>query len=401
MFFKLFVIVLVNIPILSYLFESFLHGKDVQENLTSSFGLLLIAIYSFQSLIILSLVCRKIDIKQSFVLINLLLILAFIGIFNSNSAFYTCIVLIKYINLILFSMWLTYQSISKIKLFITYGYYGSFWGFVLFAILHYYLSAGDFLFTLAQIQLPAFFLLYLFTYSTCKFDARVKVYYHITAISYLIILILGGFKAFELEQFRFQYLPIALFMVIIFLMLPINILISVAVIFTANLIYNTADFVEILLYRLGSFEERLAILHVMAIDSFYFMVPQGLGASDKLFDINSFTEYASSERRLYPPHSGFASMLYDCSVFFFLFVTLFYINLFRAIKVNISEHKSINYLGITRIPFLLIFVVIYFFENIFYLKYTVAGATFSDDSLFIFVSMCIFYYKIKIIGRAF
>ena len=394
--FKLFVVVLVNIPLLSYLFESFLHGKDDQENLTLSFGVLLIAIYLIQLLMIMSLMWRRINIKQSYLLFILLFILAFVGLFNSNSVFYTCIVFLKYMALILFSIWLSYESLHKMKLIIIYGYYGSFLGFALFSVLHFYISDGDFLFTLAQIQLPTFFVLFLFAYTIYNYDSKKNSYFYLTAFVYLAILLLGGFRALDLEQFRFQYLPIVLFLIIAFLLLPKNTLIIALVILIGNLMYNTVEFVDILLYRIGSFEERMVILYVMAVESFYFLVPQGLGASDKLFNISSLTVYALSERGLYTPHSGFASMLFDSSVFFFIFIIIFYINLFKRMKVDAHMIESANYLSKSRIPFLTIFIFLYFFENIFYLKYTIAGATFSDDSLYIFIAMIFFYLKNKL-----
>ncbi len=247
--FKLFVVLLVNIPLLSYLFESFLHGKDGQENLTFSFGILLIIIYIFQTIMIMSLVWKKIYIKHLYVLFIFLLALAFIGIINSNSVFYTCIVFLKYISLVLFSLWLSCESINKIRIFIIYGYFGSFLGFASFAVLHFYLSEGDFLFTLAQIQLPAFLLLFLFTNTICTFESRRKIFFYSAAILYILIICLGASRALDLEQFRFQYLPIALFMIINILLLPKNILAIVLVILLGNLIFNTVDIVEILLYR--------------------------------------------------------------------------------------------------------------------------------------------------------
>lgn len=383
----------VNIPLFSYLTESFFGGKDANENITTAFGIILLLIYSFQLLLIILFTWRKVNIKQAYSLLFLLLLLALIGIFNSNSIIYTIICFLQYLSVILFSIWLAGEPADKIKSLIIYSFYSCFLGFVLFSVLHFYLSNGDFLFTLAQIQLPAFFLLFLCTNNILSIDRKNKLLLYLTVIIYLLILFLGAFRATDLQQYRLQFLPVGLFLMIVTLLLPKYFFIIFLGILIFNLVYNNQDILEILLFRLGSFEERVSIIQVMANESFYFIIPQGLGSSNRLFDINSLTIHSESTRSLFPPHSGFAAMLYDSSIIFFIFVFIFYFNLIKRIKHQNLTLNTQDFFIKSRIPFWSIFILIYLFENIFYLKFSITGATFSDDFLYVFILIIFFQYK--------
>ena len=390
---KLSVASVVNIPLFSYLTESFLGGKDANENITTAFGIILLLIYSYQLSLIILFTWQKVNIKQTYSLLFLILLLALIGILNSNSIIYAIISFLQYLSIILFSIWLAGEHVDKIKQLIIYSFYSCFLGFVLFSVLHFYLSNGDFLFTLAQIQLPAFFLLFLCAYNILSIDRKNKLLLYLTVLIYLLILLLGALRATDLQQYRLQFLPVGLFLLIVILLLPKYFFIIFLGMLIFNVIYNNEDILEILLFRLGSFEERVSIFQVMANESFYFIVPQGLGSSNKLFDINSLTIHSESTRSLFPPHSGFAAMLYDASITFFIFVFIFYFNLFKKIKnQNLIVNKH-DFFKISRIPFWWIIILTYLFENLFYLKFSITGATFSDDFLYVFILIIFFEYK--------
>ncbi len=392
---KVIVSLIVNIPLLTFLCESFFSGKDADENLTISFGIILFSIYLIQFFLIVLLTWGRINIKRAYPLFILLLFLSFLGIINSNSVFYSIIVYLQYVSVILFTIWLAKEPVQSLKSIVVCGYFASFAGFVSFAVLHFFISNGDFLFTLAQIQLPVYCLLFLFAFKILTVDRSNKFLFYISALAYLLILVLGALRATDLQQLRYQFLPIALFFIILFLLLPKFLRNIILLFLFINALYHYDDAVDIILYRLTSFEERLSIFYLMALDSFYFLVPQGLGASNQLFDINRLTLYAGSTRSLYPPHSGFAAMLFDSSIVFFIFVFIFFYNLFKTIKIRPETKKIIEYFKDSKIPYLTIIIITYLFENIFYLKFSITGATFADDSLYLLIVIYFFYRKAK------
>jgi hypothetical protein len=208
---------------------------------------------------------------------------------------------------------------------------------------HYVFLDGDYLFTLTTIQLPCVVL--------SVIGLRVLGGLSTSVVFWLIVysaqLAFGAYSALQAGAMRVQFTPVGVTVILIAIYLISKILKNAkhVIWFTLSallgfLLYVGASsdswLTEVFAPRVGSAVERQAIFYTMARDSFYFLVPQGLGASLQYFNISTYVGDLLSERVIYPPHSGVAVLLYD-------FGAVFFLGVFGAILAQICYHA--NYKG--------------------------------------------------------
>ena len=308
------------------------------------------------------------------------------------------LVAINTLTYLLLIQYLISQKLIVLQQIVYSGVTYSIIGIVVFASLHYLVSGGDFLFTLCQIQLPFILLICLLVLKTVKLTRLQSIYLVFLLLIFFYVLYLGGKRADLLNQFRFQLLPIAQTVLIVFLFLPrlLKYFLFIPIIYASFTHYTYL--VGVAAYRLGSFDERISIVKAMALESGNFFLPRGLGSTFKQYDISSLTEYSQSTRSLYPPHSGMAVILAEYSIFGIIVITLFIINHVTR-RLRYEKHNvPVNLHGVRAKHgaggLILILLTVWLVENLFYLKAVITGATFSDDFLFLCLASLIYLVKI-------
>ena len=386
--------ILANMPLFSYLMESFIGGKDKNEELTFYFGIILLFVYFLQFIFvsIISIINNSRIHSFGYLIFFILVPIALIGVINSHQVSYTLLIFIQVLTLVIYCNFINDFELPIIKKIIITYYEASVIGFVFFALLHYFISKGDYLFTLAQIQMPIFYLLYLITVELKVELNEEKKSSYLIFLLYLIIVYLGYSRSVDLAQFRVQFLPIGLFVLINILLLPNNIIKFLFPIFILGSFLMYDEVIELTSNRAGSFSERVSIFIKMAIDSSYFLVPQGLGSNNQLFDINELENVSQSSRVLYPPHSGIAAILYDFSIVpFLLLIGAVFIYKFSCLMFAVKTCNVKTFFS----KLFTVTILTVIIENIFYLKSVTVGATFSDDFIYPLSSIIILYIKIN------
>ncbi len=355
-----YIIFFVNLPLFSYLCESYFEGKDANEHYTFACSLVLLCLYVLQFLLV---------------------------------------VLIQYLTLFLLLNQFSFYSLKDLQNILFVSLISMILGFCFFALMHSVVSNGDYLFTLAQIQIPVFVFSYITIRKTSVMTQKQLFLLNLCFAFYLAILFLGWQKALLLQQYRIQFLPVGLTSIIILLYLPrkIKYLFFPPLMCIPVLYYDS--FVDILAYRLGSFSERVTIFYKMASESSYFLIAQGLGSSWKQYDLSALEYISSSERKLFPPHSGIAVILVEFSIPVILLIAALTISqITKSIQVQrvvLSNDKNFLRAQKHSVPALGILFVLWFFENTFYLKAVISGSTFSDDFLFLTLLLFVFLVRLK------
>lgn len=394
-----YIIFFVNLPLFSYLCESYFEGKDANEQYTFAFSLLLLFLYALQFLLVLTFK-KNLQIKGNYVYIFLVLIfLCFIGIGLSDTPVVPLLVLLQYLTLFLLLNQFLFYSLKDLQNILFVSLISMILGFCFFAIMHSVVSNGDYLFTLAQIQIPVIVFSYITIRKTVVMTEKQLFLLYLCLTFYLAILFLGSEKALLLQQYRIQFLPVGLTSIIIFLYLPrkIKYLVFPPLMCIPVLYYDSV--VGILAYRLGSFSERVSLFYKMASESSYFLIAKGLGSSLKQYDLSTLEYISGSERKLFPPHSGIAVILVEFSIPVILLIAALTISqITKSIQVQrVDLSNDENFLRVQKhsVPALGILFVLWFFENTFYLKAVISGATFSDDFLFLTLLLFVFLVRLK------
>lgn len=400
---KIVLFIFVNLPIFSYLTQSFFDGKDVNGAYTFQFSILLYLLY-FMQFLILFYTTRNNFYRGNLAYLYFLLAFTFcLGIIFAEMKQVPLLMAINTSTYLLLFQYLFSKKLIVLQEIVYSGLKYSIIGTVLFASVHYFASSGDFLFTLCQIQLPFIILIYLLLLKTMTLTRLQSIYLALLLLIFFYVLYLGGKRADLLNQFRLQFLPIAQTVLIVFLFSPrvIKYLVFIPIIYAS--FTNYTYLVGIAAYRLGSFDERISIIKAMALEGGNFFLPLGLGSTFKQYDISSLTEYSQSTRSLYPPHSGMAVILAEYSIFGIIVIALFIINYVTRHLRYEKDNLPVNLHGVRAKhgagALILILLTVWFMENLFYLKAVITGATFSDDFLFLFLASLIYLVKIRFSER--
>ena len=264
------------------------------------------------------------------------------------------------------------------------------------------------MFGLVQIQLP---LLILSSYYLFFIQKNKSLIYFFMSF---LIFATNYYLAVESAFFRIQYLPIGMIL-IVFLVIILNYFVKNALIFWLSMIFivlvfsvNLAFLNDTFLFenRLISFLERMNIFITMLYDSYFFIIPQGLGGVNRIFDISSL---GLGSRGTYPSHSGIGSMLYESSLYllFIIYYLLFH-KVEKVLKTSLSKisvdnenikkyisTKPLNY-HYRSLLFIILFWVIH---NVFYLKGVVGPSYFSDDGIIIYMLLFLIMKEVYFIKK--
>jgi len=254
----------------------------------------------------------------------------------------------------------------------------------------------------------------IFTFQKKKISSSSLIYIYL----FIYILFLNYILAKESDFFRIQYLPVGMTAMLLIAFLSIStfrtktkiFLITIIVLSTIVINFHYLDQTFKLGDRLVSFKERLSIFTLMFRASFDFLIPQGLGSSLRNYDISVFDiGYTEAGRRLYPPHSGLASVLYENSIYVFTYIAFKILSIVKSeikqklvgakmpslvehngkiLKSNILYKKRDKY-------FLIMLLVIFtwFIHNLLYLKGIVTPDYFTDDGVIIYSLIFILSYE--------
>ncbi|NBW64804.1 hypothetical protein EBR44_03425 [bacterium] len=218
------------------------------------------------------------------------------------------------------------------------------------------------------------------------------------------------------ELIRLQYLPLGLSVMILMGFALGVVLRSTAArvaIATMGLTLFTVYFslisdIFVFESRLGSFTERIYLLGMMWRESFYSLVPQGFGASFRIYDLGSYN-LNLGYRVLYPPHSGIAVLFYEYSAIGLMICGYFAWQIIRGALTSSLEKETAARMVSGESPLrmrgcdsrlarhlLILLGVFWLLQNIFYLKGVITADNFSDDGILIFASIALILYRLII-----
>ena len=222
---------------------------------------------------------------------------------------------------------------------------------------------------------------------------------------------------------RLQYLPLGLSLLILSGFAVGALLrnawvrgISLASIVMVSIVYfDTISNAFVFESRLGSYTERVYMFVAMASESFYFLVPQGLGASFHIYDLGRYN-LNLGYRVLYPPHSAIAVLLYEYSFVGLLAIAYLAWSLLRRAIRSVPEgqtpdervrsqdslQESLRFRMYDRplAKFLIaLLCFVWLFQNVFYLKGVITADNFSDDGILIYFLTFVILYRLTLIER--
>ena len=391
--YKFFILGISQLSFLSYLISSYFeHNFDNPVRL--SLKLLFLVFWFFLYIYSFNLI-KSFKIRIYYYNILLLsLLLTALGIFigqRPHDSLYVFILLFTYLHILI------YLSAQKISYNIDLLRKIILCSVILYVFSNYlnlYLN-GNSLYTLGMIQFP---LLFLGSLVITIFDKRSRFFLLLALLIFICVVLHGALIEIENNSLRIQFLPAAMtFMIaIVFLLITLKlskniyfwiVFLSFLVIF---LYYSEIAYFFHFENRFTSFMERFYIFLFMLQESFWFIVPQGFGASLKQFNLSNLSFIG--DRFLYPPHSGIAVILYEFSVFgaIYLFIMI------NKILVISSSHDDIlpksNYSEFTfnKLKFLNLFIIfIWIIHNLLYLKGVINADYFSDDGIIIYMLILI------------
>lgn len=399
-----FIVILTQISFLSNLVSSFVQhnfGDDLELITKTPFLLLWFILYLVSFNYIKGLRISR----QYYSILVVVLFLTTLGIIvgqKPHNSLYTYFQLFTYLHIFLY---LSTQSNNSNILLLGKIILYSVLIYIIFNFINIYRSGNSF-YTIGMIQLPLWIFAALVIFSFNK-----KMGFHFLILICFLIYVIYQSAIFEVEidSVRLQYLPLGLSVMIILgiflIWLNLSTTFYLSVFFTLVIIFVVYFEYFSLLFlfenRERSFLERIHIFLFMMRDSFWFLLPQGLGSSLQQYDLSNFNFIGG--RALYPPHSGVAVILYDFSIFGVLFLIYVISKIFKAtINESVSPHtlniKSLSkgsLLGshVENSPFslnqlkllLLLVITMWLIQNIFYLKGVVTADYFSDDGIIIYM----------------
>lgn len=276
---------------------------------------------------------------------------------------------------------------------------------------------GNTLLQLGLIQIP----LWLFGTLIVSFDrGKNRLLVALMAAFYLLLYldVLAGHG--DPELIRLQYLPLGLSaMILMGFALGVvlrstaaRVAIAVIGLTLFTVYFSLISDVFVFESRLGSFTERIYLLGTMWRESFYSLVPQGFGASFRIYDLGAYN-LNLGYRVLYPPHSGIAVLFYEYSALGLMICGYFAWQVIRGALVTSVNRDSATPEATTaraggskrrmsgcepRLArhLLILLGVFWLLQNIFYLKGVITADNFSDDGLLIFASIALILYRLII-----
>jgi hypothetical protein len=256
-----------------------------------------------------------------------------------------------------------------------------------------------------MIQFPLFLFGFLVVYI---FNKKLSLSLLPVLFIYILTVAHGIMIEVDNNSLRLQFISLgmaAIILMIFFLVainLSKNLYYSILIVMTATFIifFGEIDSTFQFENRLISLLERTHIFLFMAAESFWFLLPQGFGSSLKQFDLSNLSFIGA--RALYPPHSGIAVVLYEFSIFGFLYYIYAVSKMMKIALSSSANHSELNSNksldgvkdALANCPSFssrqlkiikLLVILIWLIHNLLYLKGIITADYFSDDGIIIYI----------------
>lgn len=400
---NIFILLISQVSIFSYLISSYAeHNFDETQKLVIKLTFLLFWAFSY---IVSFDFIKSIKIsKYYYRLLFISLILTLLGIYIGSRPYdsiYVLFLIFTYFHILLF---LSTQSI-KYNIYMLRSLILV--SALIYVLLNYLnlLFNGNSLYTLGIIQFPLFLFSFLVIHIFNKklaFSLLPVLFIYILAVAHGIMIEVNN------NSLRLQYIPLGMGVIILMIYFLVlinlskNLYFFILILITTIFIFFFSEIASIFQFenRLTSLLERTHIFLFMAVESFWFILPQGFGSSLKQFDLSGLSFIGV--RALYPPHSGIAVVLYEFSIFGVLYYIYAVSKMMKIALSSSDNHGELNsnksldgvkdalaycpsftarQLKIIKLLVILIWLI----HNFLYLKGVITADYFSDDGIIIYM----------------